>query len=385
MTFRAHTIAGVLAQTIPGGAALHEPEIGGAEKARVDECLRSGWVSTAGPFVERFEDALAQYTGANHAIACVNGTAALHACLLLAGTRPGDEVIIPSLTFVATANAVAYCGATPHFADSDEDTLGLDPAKLANHLEDIGHITKGNCFNRRSGNRIAAVVCMHAFGHAADLDRLAETCRHYKLPLIEDAAESLGSFYKGRHTGLDGVLSALSFNGNKIVTSGGGGAILTGGAELAEKARHLTTTAKKPHPWMFEHDQVGFNYRLPNINAALGLAQMERLEDFLTRKRRLAMRYKDAFAGVEGVRFFEEPEDRRSNYWLNVLLLERECAQHRDAALKAANEQGFMARPAWTPMHMLDMHKDCARMNLDTAEDIFARLINIPSSPALVS
>lgn len=383
LTFGPQTIAGALAAVIPEGSALHEPEIKGNEKAYVNECLESGWVSSAGAFVNRFEKSLTAYTGAKHAIACVNGTAALHVCLLLAGVKPGDEVITPTLTFVATANAAAYCFATPHFADCDERSLGLDPAKLASHLESIAHVTKGNCYNRRTGKRIACAVCMHAFGHAADMDPLIEVCRHYKLPLVEDAAESLGSLYKGRHTGVYGLLGALSFNGNKIVTCGGGGAILTNDDRLAALAKHLTTTAKKPHPFAFDHDMTGFNYRMPNINAALGLAQMERLDEFVARKRSLAKRYQDAFKGIEGVDFFHEPPGRRSNYWLNALLLSPENKGLLDEALKAANGAGYMVRPAWTPMHFLPMYKDCPRMNLDTAEDIHKRLINIPSSASL--
>lgn len=368
---------------IPSGSSLHEPELAGNERIYVEECLASSWVSSVGAFVDRFEVALADYTGAGYAIACVNGTAALHTCLLLAGVQPGDEVIIPTLTFVATANAVAYCGAVPHFADSDEKTLGLDPVKLEKYLDRAAHITQGKCFNRRTGQRIAAVVCMHAFGHPVDLDSLSRVCRHFKLPLIEDAAESLGSFYKDRHTGRDGVLSALSFNGNKIITTGGGGAILTDDGELAKAAKHLTTTAKQPHRWEFIHDRTAFNYRLPNINAAVGCAQMEQLPGFVKRKRRLARRYGEAFAGVDGVRFFHEPPDCRSNYWLNALILEREHAGLRDAVLEAANDAGLMTRPAWRPMHFLEMYKNCPSMNLDGAESLYARLINIPSGPGL--
>ena len=381
----AERVCGAMAAVLPASAALHEPELGGNEWVYVKDCLDSGWVSSVGKYVDRFEASLAEFTGAGHAVATVNGTAALHGCLLLAGIAPGDEVIVPALTFVATANAVAYCGAVPHFADSEERTLGLDPAKLQAHLEDITTMDGDTCRNRQSGRRIGAVVCMHAFGHPVDLDPLAEVCERFRLPLIEDAAESLGSYYKGRHTGTLGKLAMLSFNGNKTVTTGGGGAILTGDAELAKAAKHLTTTAKRPHRWEFVHDRVGFNYRLPNVNAAMGCAQMEQLPDFLVRKRRLADAYDASFAGIDGVRLFREPEFARSNYWLNLLLLDPANADQRDPILQLTNDSGFMTRPAWTPMHRLAMFGDCPRMDLAVAEDLHRRLVNIPSSPGLAN
>ena len=383
MSFDSETITGILAGLIPSGSPLHQPEIAGNERVYLGECLDSGWVSTVGAFVERFEGMLTDYTGAAHAVACVNGTAALHACLLLAGVKPDDEVIVPALTFVATANAVAQCGAVAHFADSDQRTLGLDAAKLEKYLEDIAEIRGEACINRNTGRRLSAVVCVHTFGHPVDLDSLAPVCARFKLALIEDAAESLGSWYKDRHTGNHGILSALSFNGNKIITTGGGGAILTNDPHLAREAKHLTTTAKTPHPWEFSHDRTGFNYRLPNINAAMGCAQMEQLGGFLKRKRILAERYRNAFAGVDGVSFFDEPQDCRSNYWLNVLLLDEEHAGLREAVLKSANDAGFLARAAWKPMHRLDMYKDCARMDLTVAENLYGRIVNIPSSANL--
>ena len=277
-----------LASVVRPPAALHEPEIAGNEWTYVKECLDTGWVSSVGSYVDRFEAMIAEQTGAKHAIATVNGTAALHACYTLAGVKAGDEVIVPTLTFVGTANAVAYLGAAPHFADSDERTLGLDPVSLEEHLSDIAEVRDGACVNRISGRPIKAVVAVHLYGHPADLDALAAVCRRFDLTLIEDAAESIGSYYKGRHTGNHGRLAALSFNGNKIVTTGGGGAILTNDDALAAIAKHLTTTAKRPHAWAYDHDRVGFNYRMPNINAAMGCAQLERLEDMLERKRTLA-------------------------------------------------------------------------------------------------
>lgn len=372
-----------LSSVAPPPVALHEPEIAGNEWAYVKECLDTGWVSSAGAYVERFEGMLAETVGLGHAVATVNGTAALHTCLMVAGVEPGDEVVVPALTFVAAANAVAHCGAHPHLADCEERTLGLDAAKLADHLAEVAETAPRGLVNRRTGRRIAAVICVHVFGHPADIEALSEVCRRFAVPLIEDAAESLGSTYKGRHTGHWGLLSALSFNGNKIVTTGGGGAVLTDDAELAAAARHLTTTAKLPHRWEFVHDRVGYNYRLPNLNAALGCGQLERLPDFVERKRALAERYRRAIEGVGGVRFFSEPEFARSNYWLNVLLLDRDVAEFRDEVLQRANDAGLRTRPAWTPMHKLAAFADCPRMDLSVAEDIHRRLINLPSSPRL--
>ncbi|MDA8094282.1 MAG: LegC family aminotransferase [Betaproteobacteria bacterium] len=382
----ARTITEILKNVLPEGTvALHEPKFSGNEWTYVKECLDTGWVSSVGKFVDRFEAQLAEYTGAKHAIATVNGTAALHVCLRLAGVERDDEVLIPTLTFVATANAVSYCGAVPHFVDSSEITLGVDPDKLKAYLEDTVEIRDGTCFNRATGRRIRALVVMHTFGHPADLDPLLEICRRFGITLVEDAAESLGSFYKGRHTGTLGKLSALSFNGNKIVTTGGGGAILTNDAELARLAKHLTTTAKIPHRWSFTHDKIGYNYRLPNINAALGCAQLEALPGFVERKRGLAEKYKAAFAGLGGIRFFAEPSFARSNYWLNALILEPGNERFRDGLLDATNEAGIMTRPAWTLMHRLEMYEACPKMSdLGIAESIERRLINIPSSASLV-
>ena len=333
--------------------------------------------------MDRFEAQLAEYTGAKRAVAVVNGTAALHVCLLLVGVQPGDEVIVPDLTFVATANAVTYCGAIPHFADSEFKTLGLAPDKLDVYLQKIGEVRSDGCYNKQTGRRIKAVVPMHTFGHPVDLDSLIEVSARYRLELVEDAAESLGSFYKGRHTGNLGRVSALSFNGNKIITTGGGGAILTNDEELGLRAKHLTTTARVPHPWELSHDMVGYNYRLPNINAALGCAQLEQLPSFLKKKRALAGRYKAAFAEVKGVTFVTEPGHGRSNYWLNTLLLDEHESDKRDVLLELTNRNGIQTRPAWTLMHRLPMFTSCPRMDLSNAEDLSRRLVNIPSSAVL--
>lgn len=363
--------------------ALHEPRFRGNELEYVGECIETGWVSSVGKFVDRFEQDLAKYTGSSYAVACVNGTAALQIALQLAGVRPDDEVLIPSLTFVATANAVAHCGASPHFVDSDETTLGMDVAKLKQYLSQIVTQRDGHPYNKSTGKHLAAIVPMHTFGHPVDLDPLLEVAGEYGIPIVEDAAESLGSFYKGKHTGTFGKLGILSFNGNKIITTGGGGAILTNDEKLAKLAKHLTTTAKIPHKWEFSHDQVGYNYRLPNINAALGCAQLEQLPDFIEKKRQLAQKYRELFQGVESVRFFTEPDFARSNYWLNVLLVDQNKVHERDNILQATNAAGFMTRPAWQPLHTLNMYANCPRMDLDTANELNQRLINIPSSPFL--
>lgn len=363
--------------------ALHEPRFVGNEWNYVKDCIDTGWVSTVGEYVNRFEQQLAAYTGAEHAVAVVNGTAALHVCLLLVGVQPRDEVIIPTLTFIATANAVRYCGAVPLLADSESCSLGLDAEKLAHFLAENAELRDGHCFNRRTGRRIAALMPMHTFGHPVDLDALIYVADRWNIPLVEDAAESLGSFYRGRHTGNFGKVAGLSFNGNKVITTGGGGAILTNSPELAKRAKHLTTTARVPHKWSFVHDEVGYNYRMPNINAALGCAQLECLPQFLARKRALAQRYEAALANLPGVRFVTEPDNTQSNYWLNTLLLDTPDETHRDTVLEALNNVGLGARPAWTLMHLLPMFAQAPRMDLSVAEDLARRLVNIPSGVAL--
>lgn len=386
--FSTQAVLNALQSVLPPGHAflpLHEPNFNGNEWAYVKECLDTGWVSSVGKFVDRFEEELAAYTGVKRAIAVVNGTAALHICLLLAGVKVDDEVLIPSLTFIATANAVSYCGAIPHFIDSEERTLGVDPHKLEIHLEEIAEQRSDGCYNRLTGRRIKAIVPMHTFGHPVDLDPLVEVCQTFNITLIEDAAESLGSFYNGRHTGQWGLLSALSFNGNKTITTGGGGAILTNDEELGRQAKHITTTAKVPHRWEFNHDMVGYNYRMPNINAALGCAQLEQLPGFLVAKRDLAECYRHAFTDIPGIRFFSEPANSQSNYWLNTLLLDEECAGQRTALLEATNDAGIMTRPAWTLMHNLPMFAGYPKMDLSVAESLERRLINIPSSIMLGS
>ena len=339
-----------------GFIGLHEPCFAGNEWTYVKDCIDTTWVSSVGKYVDRFESMLADFTGVEKAVAVVNGTAALHIALKLAGVEPGDEVFVPVLTFVATANAVTYCGAIPHFVDSEERTLGIDPYKLKDYIKDLSKVNSDGCINKFSGRRIKAVIPMHTFGHPVDLDPILELCRQFKLEMIEDAAESLGSYYKGKHTGNWGRLAVLSFNGNKTITTGGGGAILTNSESLGKHAKHLTTTAKIAHPWEYRHDQVGYNYRLPNINAALGCAQLEQVETFLRQKRNLANRYETAFRDIKGIRFFKEPEFARSNYWLNALLLDEALLEQRDHLIDLTNRNGIMTRPAWTLMHKLPMY-----------------------------
>ena len=314
-------------------AALHEPNFGGNERKYLLECLESNFVSTVGKHVKLFEDELANFTGAKHVIAVVNGTEALHVALLLAGVQEGDEVLIPSLTFIATANAVDYCAAIPHFVDSDWNTLGLDPKALRDWLKVSTDVRSGICFNRNTGRRISAMVPVHVFGHPCDLEGLISVSNEFCITMVEDGAESLGSWFHGRHTGTYGFLGTLSFNGNKIITTGGGGAILTNDIGLARHARHLTTTAKIQHPWEYIHDEIGFNHRMPSINAALGCAQLEQLPNLLDSKRRLFKRYRDSFKKVGQVKVFEEPEGCSSNYWLQALLLEESVAKLRDNIL----------------------------------------------------
>jgi perosamine synthetase len=368
-----------------GSFALHEPRFGGNEQAYVQECIASTFVSSVGRYVDRFEQDLAAFTGARRAVAVVNGTAALQVALQLAGVQAGDEVIVPTLSFVATANAVHYLGATPHFVDSAEDTLGIDPVALKEWLNHVAEPTVTGSRNRHTGRPIRAIVPMHTFGHPCDLEGLLSIAHDYRLALVEDAAESLGGYYQGQHTGTFGKLGALSFNGNKVITTGGGGAILTNDGRLADRAKHLTTTAKQPHRWDYVHDEIGYNFRMPNLNAALGSAQLEQLPSFLASKRRLAEKYTEAFQNVESVRLMHEPQGCRSNYWLQTLLLDESVADQRDAVLTATNDAGLMTRPAWRLLHQLAPYQQCPSAPLPVAESLARRLINIPSSAFLVS
>lgn len=366
-----------------GPKLLHEPSFAGNEWGYLKECLDSTYVSSVGKFVDQFEIDLALYTGVNYAVATVNGTAALHVALKLAGVIQGDEVLIPALTFVATANAVTYCNAFPHFVDSEENTLGIDVAKLRRYLLDRTNLVDDQCVNTLTGGIIRAVVPMHTFGHPVDMDGLKDLASEFKLVVVEDAAESLGSTYKGRHTGTLGRLGILSFNGNKTITTGGGGAILTNDPELARRAKHLTTTSKLLHAWEYRHDEIGYNYRMPNINAALGCAQLEQLPQLLKAKRDLFSRYQSAFNKVDGVRLMSEPIGCSSNYWLQTIILSADNSEHRDAILAATNNAGYMTRPTWVLMNELEQFSSMPCMDLSGAQSLSERVINIPSSAYL--
>ncbi len=374
-------ITAIRAVAGPVSVQLHEPEFCGREQEYVLECIRSGYVSSIGTYVDRFGQMLGDRLGAPAAVPTVNGTAALHLCLKLMGVERSDEVILPTLSFVATANAVSYCGAVPHFVDSQMSTLGLDAEKLGRHLRDIARIEGENVVNRLTGRRIAAIVPVHIFGHPVDMDPLLDLAAQWALPVIEDAAEALGSLYKGRPAGTIGRIAAFSFNGNKIVTTGGGGAVVSTDPALAARARHLSTTARVPHRWEFDHDEVGYNYRMPNLNAALGCAQLESLDKFVTEKRALAKAYSRVFKDLPGADFVEEPAVGTSIYWLNAILLDPQI--RRDAVLEALNESGLAARPCWRLLSDLTPYRDCPRGDLAVAQDIWARLVNIPSSARL--
>lgn len=362
---------------------LHEPSFYGNEWNYVKECLDTRWVSTAGKFVDKFEKDLSDFTGAKYAIATVNGTAALHIIYLLSGITGGVEVLVPTLTFVGTINPLFYCHAIPHFIDSDEKTLGINPSILDDYLSNTTEQRNNICINKITGRPIKALCVMHTLGHPVDLDPLDEICKKYQLILIEDAAEALGSYYKGTHVGHRGLAGALSFNGNKILTTGGGGAILTNHDYLAKLAKHITTTAKLPHLWAYEHDQVGYNYRLPNINAAIGCAQLEKLPEFLFKKRELAAEYSNLLSSIDEVRFIKEPYYAKSNYWLNALLLNEASVEIRDKILKLLYDNNIMARPLWTLQHTLSIGKDCPCMPVVIAENLSKRLIKLPSSAYL--
>jgi len=364
-----------------GFIPLYEPKFIGNEKKYLIETIDSTFVSSVGKFVNEFEHKVAEYTGIKYAIATVNGTAALHISLKLSGVEQGTEVITQSLTFVATCNAIRYCGAKPVFIDVDRSTLGLSPQSLENFLEKYCELRDdGYCWNKSSGRRIVVCLPMHTFGFPVQLDEIKQICNRYNINLVEDAAESLGSLYKGHHTGGSGKLSTISFNGNKIVTTGGGGMILTNDEDLAVRAKHITTTAKVPHNWVFEHDEVGFNYRLPNLNAALGVAQMESLPTYLESKRNLAKQYQE-WGDNYGLKFVQEPDNTQSNYWLNVAVTRDK--EQRDAMLETTNKYNVMTRPTWIPMHKLAINQDCLKGSMVNTEWLNERIVNVPSTVIL--
>lgn len=358
---------------------LHAPVFFGNEKKYLNDCIDTTFVSSVGQYVDRMEKMVADYTGAARAVVCVNGTNALYMSLLLSGVNQGDEVITQALTFIATANAISYLNAFPVFCDVDEETMGLSPFAVRKWLEKNAEVKNNGCYNKITGRKISAIVPMHTFGHPVHLDEFVSLCEEWKLSLVEDAAESIGSFYKGKHTGLFGKVAALSFNGNKTITTGGGGMLLFTDIELAEKAKHLTTQAKIPHRWEFKHDDIGYNYRMPNINAALGCAQMENLEKILENKRKTAMEYKSFFAD-SNIKFFDEPKNCKSNFWLNAVLLPSKNEQIN--FLEETNVAGVQTRPIWELMNRLDMFKNSQCGDLSVSEMFADRIVNIPSGYA---
>lgn len=357
---------------------LHEPLFIGNEKKYLNEAIDSTFVSSVGKFVNRFEDMMAEITGAKYAVAVVNGTAALHIALKLVGVKQGDEVLSQPLTFIATANAISYEKATPHFIDVDEDTLGMSPKALKVRLKEIAEVRDGQCFNKETGKRIAACVPMHTFGFPVRIDELFEICNYYHIPVVEDAAESLGSSYKKQHTGTFGQVGTFSFNGNKTVTCGGGGAIVTNDEQLAKRAKHITTTAKIPHRWEYAHDEIGYNYRMPNLNAALACAQLEQLESYVSNKRITAQKYHDFFATIEGVDAIKELPNMYSNYWLNAIKFPDRT--QREQFLGYSNDNKVMSRPIWKLMNDLALFKHCPKGDLSVATLLDNTIVNIPSS-----
>jgi perosamine synthetase len=382
-TFTSEVLDAIKKVAGEGFTPLHEPNFTGNEVKYLSECIDSTWVSSTGQFIDQFENHLREFTGAKHVIATVNGTAALHVALICAGVLPGDEVLVPSLTFIATANAITYCGATPHFVDSESHTLGIHLEKLRDYLKRTTLRQNNLTINIETGRTIRAIIPMHTFGHPSDLDGLLELAREYNLVMVEDAAEALGSYFKNSHVGTKGELGVLSFNGNKIITTGGGGAVLTNSDSLALKARHISTTAKVPHKWRFQHDQIGYNYRMPNLNAALGCAQLEQLPQKLKLKRMLYLKYSQAFSEISGARIFEEHINAKSNYWLQVLFLNEGYERFQEEILSATNNLGVMTRPVWDLISNQTPFAMCPRMDLTGAMLLQRRIINLPSSPNL--
>ena len=364
-------------ETVP----LHAPLFIGNEKKYLEKCIDTTFVSSVGKFVDRFEADMATYTGAKKAVVCVSGTNALHMALMLAGVERDDEVLTQALTFIATCNAISYIGAHPVFIDVDMETLGLSPKAVKDWLVKNAEVKNGVCYNKHTGRRVKACVPMHTFGHPVKIDELVAVCEEWHLELVEDAAESIGSLYKGRHTGTFGKVGAISFNGNKTITTGGGGMLLFQDEELGKFAKHLTTQAKVPHRWAFVHDHIGYNYRMPNINAALGCAQLENIDRYVADKRETAAIYADFFKNIPDITFFTEPENCRSNYWLNVVMLKDKTAQQE--FLEYTNDHGVMTRPVWELMNRLEMFRHCETDGLKNTEWLADRIVNIPSSVRL--
>jgi len=363
-----------------GQVPLHAPLFIGNEKKYLEECIDSTFVSSVGKFVNLFEERIADFTGAKRAVVCVNGTNALYLSLILAGLTHNDEALTQPLSFIATANAINYCGATPVFLDVDRDTMGMSPEALEKFLSEETIVRNGECYNKKTGKRIRVCVPMHTFGHPCRIEKIASICEEYRIVLIEDAAESIGSYYKGQHTGTFGRIGIISFNGNKTITTGGGGVLLFNDEDLAGRAKYLSTQAKVPHQWDFFHDEIGYNYRMPNVNAAIGVAQMENLEFYLKRKRILASKYREFFKN-KSIQFFNEPENCSSNYWLNAIIFDSK--RERDLFLSVTNGQGIMTRPLWTLTNKLPMYENCQRDALVNSSWLEERVVAIPSGVIL--
>jgi len=363
---------------------LHEPRFNRVDEEYLLNCIKSGWVSSAGPYIKNFEDKISKISGTKHCIAVVNGTCGLQMALNVAGVSAGDEVLVPSLTFVATANAISHLGAIPHFIEASRNTLGIDPFYLKDYLNKISEYRGNYLYNKKTGNKITAIIPMHVFGYPVEMDELLEVTKQFNITIIEDAAEALGSTYKKRGCGSLGKLGVFSFNGNKIITSGGGGAIVTNDDELAVRLRHITTTAKVSHEWAYYHDEVGYNYRMPNLNAALGLAQLTRFDDYLRSKKRLSKIYKNIFEKFNEVEVFSGQPSCEPNHWLNAISLKPGHEHKRDVILNFLNEHKIMVRPIWEPLHTLPMYRSNPRSDLEVTEDLASRFICLPSSPHLV-
>jgi aminotransferase in exopolysaccharide biosynthesis len=379
----ARIVSAIASVTGTGAIPLHAPSFGESEMRYLRECIESTYVSSVGPFIPKFEKELELITGAKHVICTVNGTSALHLALICAGVIEDDEVLVPALTFIATPNAISYCNAIPHFVDSDLKTLGIDLDSLRRYLASHTKKVSGECINLSSGRRIKAIVPMHTFGHPNDMEQLLALAKEFQLTVVEDAAEAMGSYYKGKHMGTFGKVGVVSFNGNKTITTGGGGAILTNDDSIANRARHLGTTARVPHQWRIEHDEIGYNYRMPNINAAIGLAQLEELQNKVNQKRKLTTFYEQAFAGIQNVTIFKEQVFAESNYWLQAMVLDEQTCVLRDKILSETNSQGIAARPIWGLMNEQAPYRENPKMDLVGAKTLANRIINLPSSPNL--
>jgi aminotransferase in exopolysaccharide biosynthesis len=370
-------------QKVTGGkrSNLHEPIFYGEEINLLKKCIKSNFVSTAGPQVEVFEKKLAKLTNSKYVIACVNGTAALHLSLKIINVDRNCEVLLPSLNFVASANAIKYCGAIPHFIDSDKKTLGINPEKLEKYLKNICLIKKKVCFNKKTKKKISALIAVHIFGHPCNIFKIKTICKKFGIVLIEDAAEGIGSFYHKKHVGTFGKIGVLSFNGNKTITTGGGGALITNEKKIAKQAKSLSTTSKLPHLWRYDYESIGYNYRLPNINSVIGIAQLNSLNKILKAKRNLFKKYKKELKKINEIDLFQEPKFCRSNYWLNTILLKQHSLRKRDFIINEINKKGIQIRPCWKLLHRLKHFSNCPSMNLDEAKKLETQIINLPSSP----